>query len=353
MNITFLIGNGFDLGLGMKSSFMDFLPLFQLDYKKRHSELSGLAKETFENQSEWSYFESQLGKYTEKFDLNGIDEFKNQINEFQIEFANYLNDQENQLDFNNNDIIRNQLISGLKDFYLEKNFAIASSKELEKVVKNHSNESIIYNFISFNYTDCLEKCLKTIPDNIVMKRNYKGNQIIDKIGSVVHVHGFKDSNPIMGVNDESQIANKELASNQRFKKYIIKPIQNKIIRMNYDISATDLIDKSEIICVYGMSIGPTDKLWWKKLINWLGSSPSRQLALFLYNKDYNSSSVYNYMDIEDELIDKLSSYSDRKTVDSLQPRIHIAIHKNIFAMDLRKNKTDMVEEYRKHLEGDD
>ena len=45
--------------------------------------------------------------------------------------------------------------------------------------------------------------------------------------------------------------------------------------------AFDIINKSRIICVFGMSIGNTDKMWWEALVEWLASNENNKLVIFL------------------------------------------------------------------------
>ena len=51
----------------------------------------------------------------------------------------------------------------------------------------------------------------------------------------------------------------------------------------------------------------------------------------------------NWLEKEDALIDKLSQYSTGVDVEKLRSRIHIAVHKNIFEIDLAKQKREVYE----------
>ena len=63
MNVTFLIGNGFDLGIGLKTAYSDFYNVYcksdsndSLAVKKFKSEIQG-------NYENWSDFEAAFGEY--------------------------------------------------------------------------------------------------------------------------------------------------------------------------------------------------------------------------------------------------------------------------------------------------
>ena len=66
MNITFFIGNGFDLNLGLKTSFIDFIKI----YKNESSDneiIKNFKQKICENQELWSNAEVAFGKYTADF----------------------------------------------------------------------------------------------------------------------------------------------------------------------------------------------------------------------------------------------------------------------------------------------
>ena len=150
----------------------------------------------------------------------------------------------------------------------------------------------------------------------------------------------------MGVNDVTQIKNKELANDKRFVKFIVKPLLNKANRTNYDKKASDLISNSHIICIYGMALGETDKDWWKLVLRWLNSDSNRQLVVFDYDEDYNESTQFDFLLKEDSIIDKLAQYGEEEkiNVETLRLRIHIAVHKNIFELNLRTKESEVEQE---------
>lgn len=42
-----------------------------------------------------------------------------------------------------------------------------------------------------------------------------------------------------------------------------------------------MIYDSFIICIFGMSIGNTDKMWWEKIIDWLKVNGDNKLIIFV------------------------------------------------------------------------
>lgn len=341
MKITFLIGNGFDIGMGMKSKFSDYFPVYIEQSKSKKISLKGLADHIEEDKENWSYFERQLGYYTDEFIPETKKLYFDQVKDFEKGFINYLKIQESKLLFNNSQKIAHMMIDALLSYHSDNNLPRQSAKDIERIYDKYKNENITYNFINFNYTSVLEKVLNTIPQKIVCKRKGSNTEYIDKIGSIVYVHGRSDRHPIMGVNDVSQISNKELANDGKFARYIVKPILNSRLRQNNDIDAENLIFESNVICIYGMSLGETDKQWWNKILAWLYNNANHHLIIFDYDEQYTTSTQFDRIEKEDSILDKLTEYNTNGiiNVEKLRTRIHIAVHKNIFQMNLREKSS--------------
>lgn len=351
MNITFFIGNGFDVGMGMHSKFKDFFPIYQVKSKNKPARIKQLSDEIGENYETWADFESALGVYTLKFDEKSKQNFLDQVKDFENEFIEYLKSQESLLSYESNEQIQELLKQALFKYNKTEILPIESVEKISGVYYAHRQESCVYNFINFNYTSVLENCLNCLPkENITKLKN--GTERKDIIGKVVHVHGCSDAHPIIGLNDVSQIANEALAQDVGFVRRIVKPTINQLLRCKYDANATSLIQNSNIICIYGMSLGKTDRKWWDMILSWLNSNTERQLILFEYDEKYSASTQFDWLDKEDYIIEKLDDFCTNKTieVEKLRTRIHISIHKNIFQMDLsEKNKKIMREELEKLL----
>lgn len=342
MNITFLIGNGFDIGIGMKSKFKDFFHVYQEQSEGKPERIKQLSNEIGSDYKTWADFEIALGKYTSKFNVETKQDFLDQVNDFEEEFITYLREEEKALKINEDEKVGAEMKKALLGFYQEENLAPESSMAIKKIFHMYSAEAHQYNFVNFNYTFTLEACLDKIPQKLVCRRKYANQDREDKVGTIIHVHGHCDLHPIIGVNDSSQIANKDLAMEESFTRFFIKPALNKLLRQGNDTNATNIINQSTIICVYGMALGATDKKWWELLINWLKGNSYRQLIIFDYDEKYTTSTQFAWLQKEDAIISKLDDYVGSKVkVEELRSRIHLAVHKNIFSMNIqRRNKDD-------------
>jgi len=107
----------------------------------------------------------------------------------------------------------------------------------------------------------------------------------DKLGTVHHIHGTLSSDLILGLNDPSQIANSLLTANKSLTDYIIKSQVNEALGERRVIDAKRIIDNSDYIGIYGMSLGDTDKMWWEYLLAWLQAKNTRRLVLYVHSRN--------------------------------------------------------------------
>lgn len=331
MNVTFLIGNGFDLGIGLKTAYSDFYNVYcksdsndSLAVKKFKSEIQG-------NYENWSDFEAAFGEYATNVE-NGED-YLEVFEDFVEKFSDYLKREEENFDPSKSTLIIKTLKEALTSYY---NIRPADKDALVNVINGNK---VMFNFVSFNYTMCLNDCLAVLKHQAGYDSDIKGY-----IKEIVHVHGFTEHDMIMGVNDASQIKSQVLAENEDVIEELVKPLQNQIIRMNFDNEATRLIRNSDIICVYGMSIGATDKKWWKLVMDWLQGSASHHLVVLQHR--VGTRFTFRWNRLVKEIRSKLFLYGDvpeekRKT---LEGRIHIEDNHDIFAMKLRKQPSQAVQD---------
>lgn len=337
MNITFLIGNGFDIGMGLKSRFRDFFPIYVERSRNKSKEIRRLSERIGSDYETWADFEARMGVYTTEFGKVNKRQYIDQFRDFEKEFMEYLEREEGALHFDE-ERAAGRIAEGLRNFYENPNLRGQPNRQISAIFNKNRSEGHIYHFLTFNYTGVLEKCLQAIEEldgGIVAHRVYDDFvECNDKVGEIVHIHGSRDDRPIMGVNDVSQIVNAELANDEDFALYIVKPTLNSVHRTNHDEDGAQLISKSHIICIYGMSLGDTDKCWWERILQWLNGEENRQLIIFDHDDNYIESSQFDWIDKEIAIMQKLSKCVPDSEIDirKLRPRIHIAVNKDIFQL---------------------
>lgn len=350
MEITFLIGNGFDIGLGMRTQYSQFIPRYIKNGKNKSTVLKDFSEQLGKNIDKWSYFEKQIGEYTVEFSQDNKYDLLDQIEDFEKEFIAYLLEEESKLEFNDSDKIGQFFRERILKFY--ETLHQESITSIKEVFNTYRASGHNYNFISFNYTQALDKCLEKVPNKEINKRKVSNTMYTDKVGKVIHVHGLCNQFPLMGVNDVDQINNYELANNPEFVKYLIKPSLNKLHRMGNASNASKMIDTSKIICIYGMSLGETDLVWWNKLVSWLNGATDRHLIVFEHDNHFLRSSQFGWIRKMDSLIDKLQSYNKNSgiRVESLRDRIHLSLE-DIFTYPLiAKESCEQIESFEHAVE---
>lgn len=275
--ITFLIGNGFDINVGLKTDYKSF---YEYYIKKCPDDI--LAQHIGKNHEFWSDLELALGKYTEKVKIQDAESFFDSEDNLEQELAGYLENEMSRvrIDEQNEEQTAEVMRRSLEGFV----FGLPGTfqSEINEMLYN-TLDIITYSFISFNYTNVLDRCAgvtKKALKEIGVHRSEDGSSYSYAIGEILHIHGTVDNEMVLGVNDDEQVANKEFTKNTRYRQCIIKEETNRRYDNGKIAKACEMINTSIVICVFGMSIGQTDKVWWRYLCEWLGSDSNRRLIIY-------------------------------------------------------------------------
>lgn len=335
MNVTFLIGNGFDRNLGLATTYSEFVKTYK-DLPSDSSNIIGFREHIKKNEELWSAAEIELGKYTEKLEKGKGAIFSECHADICEELANYLKVQQQRIDYN---LSKEEIKYGIaKINEITNGFPSEERVVLNRVYMNYQNENINFNFICFNYTDTLDRCLQIAENDSTVKGSHKstsGNTtFVHNIKTVCHVHGTVDKEMVFGVNDDTQITNLEVFECEYgdiYKNLLIKKKANLSYQENTDAIALDILNESNIIYIYGMSLGDTDKLWWERICKWLATSKEHQLIIQDHDMPPKGVFPIKYQIAEKLRKSKMLNYSefseDKKN--ALESQIHI-IGNNIF-----------------------
>jgi hypothetical protein len=283
MNITFLVGNGFDLNLGLKTSYLSFYDYFE----KEASEENVLRGWIDRNDKLWSDLEKGLGVSTDKINPEETEEFYKHKLELLELLADYLQLEQNRVIIGGKESeIEAELVESL--IGISNKLPNAQRIKYEQILNKYRGENRIFQFISFNYTSVLDQFVQLAKAKHASLGNHvsaSGYKMDTKIGTVTHIHGTIDEEMILGVNDLSQINNIVLREDIFFCSVFVKGNMNKENDLMNEEEAIKKINESRIICIYGMSMGETDKQWWEKIIEWLRGSPDNLLIIHCYKED--------------------------------------------------------------------
>jgi Bacteriophage abortive infection AbiH len=252
MNILYIIGNGFDLNLGLNTSYKDFYNYY-LKQENDNDLVKNLKNQISGNYDNWSDMELGLGHYTEN--INNVNDFDIIYMDLVKNLAAYL--QQEQRKFTDN-IIEEKILKIGEDF--KNPFQYLSSADRERIEYKLNNEIVdngVVNidFMVFNYTETVSKIIYLL--NVINDKN--------EFGEILHIHGELDKHIILGVNDLSQLKNEELHNIVDIKEQIVKKDYNKGLAHNLDIKCQKKINNADIVCLFGSSVGDTDKIWWDQI----------------------------------------------------------------------------------------
>lgn len=340
MSITFLIGNGFDLGFGINTSYSSFLDYYlqidtsDTDIKIFKERIKNARNDEVENK--WADCEIAKGEDTRNYDEGVM--FLKCWGDFFSELLGYLKAECDRIDED-----------GYADYCAElKRSLIGFDQALTPkdgdIVRNnpryYKQENIIFSFISFNYTDCLDKCVDKL-GNTTLKEWYSGGTRRAYISTVVHPHGcMTGGNYIFGVNDASQVANQALLEDADIEIDIIKHSGNSSCKNYQEDEAIEIIKQSDLIFIYGMSLGKTDKLWWARIGNWLCASADHLLIIQQHKSITMQSPIWAQVSSEREtkkLFFSLTDLSDEE-IEAVQTQVIVTFQPAIFRFEQHKEK---------------
>lgn len=334
MNITFLVGNGFDIGIGLKTQYEDFYKEYCVVTKDDNKNIQEFKKMLQKRDTDdllkiidWADFEIAFGKHSEEFKIEEKELYIERFEDFVSKFNTYLETEENAADYTDENKIAETMKTAVTTYFHVRDRDKAEIQE----TYNKITDKRVYNFVSFNYTRSIDNCARILSNKLKSDNNRA-------VGRIAHIHGYIDFNMIMGVNDASQITNTDFANDIDVSSEIVKPQQNTDARTRYENEVISIINDSHTICIYGMSIGATDKKWWNIISKWLSGHPLRRLVILKYDKNYNSRFTYTQRKFTNDIVDKFLSYSDleddKKT--EIKNRIYVGGNHNVFSMNLRK-----------------
>ena len=336
MNITFLIGNGFDLHVGLKTSYKDFYSYFLEHASKDNIIANWIGSEDYEL---WSDLEIGLGKHIAKLNIEDTSRFYNDRVELEDLLAEYL--ELEQIKFSQ--LMGKKGVEVTDEFKksilrYDNGLSLADSQKVTKVKELCRNEQYIYNFVTFNYTNIMDLLIaQAVKTNPIDRHLSTGkNPITDHIGKLVHVHGETNSGMILGVNDKSQINNPEFQNDPVFTKVFVKKEMNTSIGDQKIIQASNLLQSSMIIAVYGMAFGETDTYWWEKIYQWLLENNSRLLLIYYYSpnnelrRNNPQRRILATQKAQNLFLSRIKKISQNKDINSLRDRILISFNNNLF-----------------------
>lgn len=332
MKIVYLIGNGLDVKLKLKTRYEEFYKNAYAIDRNDPDYIKSFKEAIKNNINDWADLEKKLGEYS--VDVDTEDLYLSLFKDIRMKLLKYISEQEIKVSLSDEE--RDVFISQFRDpnNYL----VVGENNELNQFIKNLNTSEQVVDFITFNYTKTLETILNFNDSPIYVQK--QGRRDL-RITQIEHVHGFTDLRFVLGVDNIGQILNEKFRSNN-LSRTIIKPINNFQAKHLVDNRCKALIDKANIICLYGMSIGETDRTWWE----YIGSNLynyDKRLIIFWWDNEEDFSPIFSEIRLEkvDVVKEKFLSQTNlnEKQKQAVVDRIYV-IYKKEQIFSLPKNLID-------------
>lgn len=343
MNITFLIGNGFDRALGLRTGYSHFYKWYcglESDSKlindfRRNIDNDIKVSDGRANKL-WSDAELGLAKATKDY---SIEDFITCCEDLHDRLTEYITSQDAifQAQKEKHVSIADLLSSQLSNFQRD---LTPSERNLINKIRNDDilNHSQI-NIVTLNYTKSCDEVFRLLSSKPISSWSSSQGSRQLRIGKLVHAHGYIDNFPILGVCDPDLIENRSFLNDPAFRALMIKKESIDAIGETWRAETTALINNSFIICIFGASLGKSDSDYWKLIANWLNANSSRHLIIFWHSSSIKPPrikvSYYQHFKMIHDVQNKFLEFSDfsESTLDNIRNRIHVVVNaENMFVL---------------------
>lgn len=321
MNVLYILGNGFDMAQGMKTSYPDFYKyLMETECSPL---LEQMKKEITADRKLWSDMEEAFGQYTTK--VNSVSDLENLYFELSDHLQNYLKTEDAK--FNPSEKLKDKFVL---DF-------ISPSRNLGEIDKVRYNDLVnrlgnTYDIsvMTLNYTDTLEKLLTLSANN---ERRINQNVYIRQ---VIHVHGQLGDSIIIGVDNEGQIANEKFRTDENAKDFLVKVQSNYTMKFTRHTTCENLISNAHLVIMYGVSIGETDARWWKLIGEQFKNRNTFSIIQYLYTPNEITPTRKQLMGrVEREHRNKIMrkmGFKDNEWPEDTNDRLFFIVNSNAFKL---------------------
>lgn len=333
MNIVYLIGNGFDVNLGMNTRYQDFYKYYtKLPNSEDSDVIAQFKKDLNANLENWSDLEFALGHYLVNLNAEQAIELHRHLIKH---LSEYIKLEEDKYPFDKDQ-------ASVFATYIIKPQSKLTQKEVTEIENYRSRWKNInwdLKIITFNYSRSVERLIKNtgkigVHDSARLNIDYT---------ALEHIHGFTDQRMILGVNDASQINNKELRAQKRVLDRYVKSNCNAATRQDHDAKCLQWISKANLICAFGLSFGDTDKKWWETVGNTLKGDCRMILFEYNPNKKFNLNEHVDQLEEEEMVKERFLAKTniEKDLWAKVNKNIYVAYNTKMFKMDIGK-KAEMI-----------
>lgn len=343
MNVAWIIGNGFDLRLGLRTGYKTFVDECYLKSPMSPEKERLISRIKSHEDSwggdVWSDLELLSGRITADYSVDEKVSYYRAFQGMTEELSGYLLKEQNRFE----EAILPKVDFGrffASVFQLNKRLAIMDGEFVGDWTSIKDN--FIHEFISLNYTNTLDSIIAKCSDDQNLKkkmtRQYPGvGAYTYRFGRVIHIHGTlgAEGGIVFCVNDAAQILNPSFSNDPQFIEAFTKVGRNELFGMRRTDAAFSVLDKAKVIVIYGCSLGETDAYLWKHVLDNLVNRPDTKLLLFAYDMPRNGGlDIWGFQQIREYCSNTLLSFYNLDDKDKQDVSNRIKVLSSDYLFDL-------------------
>lgn len=344
MNVTWIIGNGFDVNLGLKTGYRSFLNDCYLKGADESGYRTHLIRAVDEdpfakNARYWSDLEALLGVSSQYYTNDEQELFTDTFEDIESQFISYVRGEERRLP----DTLPSECIDEFKRSIGEFYYSMPP-RERSIFGLQHVRDAIYHRFVCLNYTHSLDSFIAALADDgLIKSRQVGGTTFRDAASAPLHVHGIMGEDQdsvrdiVFGVDSIGQIKNETFAQDELFVERWVKENENTSLYQNLsEDSLTDVVGDADVFCVYGCSLGASDRRIWQMVARRMANQSHVLLVLFVYGyPDRHALHARAFQRARGEWMDTFRKAADMSADDyaAIRDRVHILPSKDLFRMD--------------------
>lgn len=264
-----MVGNGFDLSAGLKTSTTRFMDFFSKNHASDEGPLGRLAGcIEKEGAQEWADFEKKLGEHTsnlEFFEGNAVEAALDCKEAIDVDLAAFIASEDKKASDEFIEANSESVMASLAYWY-----SALQPLERQQILGHYSTDlGLNVSIVTFNHTTLLPRLFNAFGTSEHSTPEDSWGVSFIRLIHLVQAHGALGREPICGVNDVSQIGSGALSKNEDIVSTFVKGEIQKLFGSVDDRRAEDIILGANILIIFGLSLGETDIRWWEIVVKLL------------------------------------------------------------------------------------
>lgn len=221
-----------------------------------------------EGAREWADFEKKLGEYTsnlEFFEGNAVEAALDCKEAIDVDLAAFIASEDKKVSDEFIEANSESVMASLAYWY-----SVLQPLERQQILGHYSTDlGLNVSIVTFNYTTLLPRLFNAFGTSEHSTPEDSWGVSFIRLIHLVQAHGALGREPICGVNDVSQIGSDALSKNEDIVSTFVKGEIQKLFGSVDDRRAEDIILGSNILIIFGLSLGETDMRWWETVVKLL------------------------------------------------------------------------------------